>query len=135
MTIAWCKDLETGVPLVDTQHRELIRRVNAYLDAAREGRGGEVLADTFCFLDSYVRSHFADEEALMRRHAYPGLAGHRQAHRALEAKLAEVRERIAGGEPNLLALLETNQLLAGWLTNHILHHDRRFATWLQRAAA
>ena len=135
MGITWCKDLETGVPLVDAQHRELIRRVNAYLDAAREGRADASLAGTFRFLERYVATHFAAEEALMREHRYPGLDGHVAAHHALQARLAELGEHIAEGEPALLTLLRMNQLLSGWLTSHILHHDKRFTTWLRRAAA
>src|SRR5512135_797844 len=69
MTIlAWSKEFETGVDIVDRQHRELVDRINAaapLLAASKNGKPANA-AELLGALSDYVGVHFATEESLMR---------------------------------------------------------------------
>ena len=51
MAIEWTKDLETGVALIDEQHKELFDRVNKLLAASSQGRGKEEVGSLLGFLE------------------------------------------------------------------------------------
>jgi hemerythrin len=57
--LAWSKDFETGSPLVDTQHRMLIEKINEFgqlLNGPPPSK--DAIDELLEFLDSYVRFHF-----------------------------------------------------------------------------
>ena len=45
MAIEWSSNLATGVPEIDSQHREIFTRVNRLSTACSEGKGKEIQAD------------------------------------------------------------------------------------------
>ena len=76
MSIVFDKNLETGNETIDTQHRELIARVNKLTEDCAVGREKNVAVQTLDFLMDYTDFHFKDEEKLQEEKNYP-LAGNR----------------------------------------------------------
>ena len=46
MTYTWNKDLETGNPMIDRQHKQLISCINDLLDACSQGKGRDKILET-----------------------------------------------------------------------------------------
>ena len=64
--VAWNEEkMSTGVPSVDTQHRELILRINELHADCVAGKAREQLMKHLEFLGHYAQNHFAHEEKVM----------------------------------------------------------------------
>ena len=58
-TIIWNpKTMATGVPVVDAQHQEWIRRYNEFDEAISQGKGMNVVQNTLDFFLAYADVHF-----------------------------------------------------------------------------
>lgn len=64
-------DLKTGVKMIDTQHRELIRAINNLADAIETGMGAHGIKKILSFLEFYAEWHFAHEEKCAHKHQCP----------------------------------------------------------------
>jgi hemerythrin len=131
VAINWNDSLETGIPEIDNQHKEMFVRINQLLDACHQGRGQETLGDVLNFLEDYARRHFMDEEALMAAKGYPELASHREMHREFMANVAEVKRRFQEEGPGVHIVVITNRVIAGWLNTHIRRVDKKFGEFLR----
>ena len=130
MAIEWTKDLETGVALIDEQHKELFDRVNKLLAASSQGRGKEEVGSLLGFLEEYVVTHFADEEKLQQESGYPEFAAHKRLHDGFKNELAKDVE--AGG-PTLRSVVLTIKIVVDWLMKHIAQVDKTFGKYLRKA--
>jgi hemerythrin len=127
-TMNWVAELETGVELVDQQHRELFRRVNMLFDHDQRSD----VKDTLEFVGEYVMRHFADEEALQVASRYPGLQEHKRLHNDLIRIVLDLKDRVsqaANEEDREIAVMSVNGMVVDLLTDHVLIQDRRFAEW------
>ena len=64
----WDKSLEIGNDEIDSQHKEIFKRVNKLLSAMADGSGKDTIGKLIEFLTEYVVNHFDAEERLMRKH-------------------------------------------------------------------
>jgi hemerythrin len=131
MGIAWGEHLATGITEVDNQHRELLRRLNAFLDACDAGKGKEDLIGMLQFLDDYVVIHFRTEERLMEIHSYPDRVLHRGYHHGFIRQLKELKRRFLLEGPSPSLVKEINRVVVGWLLDHIAIKDRAFAPFIK----
>jgi hemerythrin-like metal-binding protein len=131
----WNPGLATGNATIDTQHQELFSRADDLIDAMLQGKASDEIARLVGFLRDYCRDHFALEEKLMERAAYPLAAGHAQAHRYFEQRFHELERALAAKGPNAKIVLEFKDLVRGWLVNHIGAVDAKLAAFLRGARA
>jgi len=131
----WDPSLEIGYALIDAQHRELFRQVDALLDAVRSGHRAGELGQLLAFLGDYVVTHFRTEEALMEERAYPGRAPHLAEHAGFIRDLALLREEYAREGPSALLVVRVNARVTRWLFEHIARTDRKLGTFLRGGAA
>jgi hemerythrin len=133
MLFQWGPRFQLGIPQVDAQHKRLVDLVNKLHDAMMAGKGDQVVDSIVQELIAYTLSHFRDEEALMRQHAYPLAARHHEEHEALTA---DVKRRLAAlATSRSRVTVELPAFLRDWLTRHILGSDKAFATYLQERMA
>ena len=135
--IEWRDDWSLGIPQVDGEHRELARLFNrvaglcadAGVELAVKGsKECEEIMDLLRELGEHVRSHFQNEEAIMRESGYPDLESHHYEHATLQAEYAELlRELDKKGVECLDA--ETLTSLKIWLISHIVNADNRFGEY------
>jgi hemerythrin-like metal-binding protein len=90
-----------------------------------EDRAAESLDAAIRELMEYTKTHFAFEEALMERFAFPGLLAHKAVHAKLTKEVGEFRNSIDGGR--LLNPLDAIPFLKDWLSHHILKQDKEYA--------
>ncbi len=131
MALTWDTTLTMGVPALDEPHQELFRRLDALLEAIRRGSSRDEVGRTLAFLRDYVRTHFAEEEALMGETGYAGLADHKAQHDAFARDLAalEAEHRRNGPSPSLI--LRVKARVSSWLRDHIHRIDRALAEHLR----
>jgi hemerythrin len=129
--VEWTPALETGVEMIDEQHRRLFALINALHEAtlARDGED-DAVADALYELADYVTEHFDDEEALMASHAYAELPAHHEMHQRLSQKTLGYMAKFVNGEE--VSPRELAEFLGSWLQNHILEQDRHFVATIPR---
>ena len=121
----WTSSLETGIPKIDEQHKELFHRVDLLMDTKNQSS----LQETIDFLGQYVVNHFSDEQAMHSGSNYPKAAAHKQMHTAFIATFKELKQKFASSDHNLAMIMEINKVVIGWLKDHIMRHDKEFADY------
>jgi hemerythrin len=115
----WSAVLDTGINIVDKQHRRIVDYINTLYDAHQAADGsdtGPILGE----LVDYTMTHFAFEESLMEEGGYPYLKAHRRVHQLFTKKVGEYVARAKAGEDVTGELLE---MLKRWLLSHIKNDD------------
>ena len=130
----WTEKLSVGVATIDSQHKELFKRINNLVLAIKQHRCKEEIDSTIKFLDDYARVHFSEEEKHMRETRYPGLEQQREDHKKYLAALARLKEqaslpRVQGSTYDLSAT--TNQVVVDWIVAHIMKIDMKFGEFLR----
>ena len=133
---AFTEKYKTGISFVDEQHCrlfEIIRDTDALIHEQFLYDKYDQIMHLLGELKDYTASHFQDEEALMERIGYPGLAAQRRAHSAFIEKLVEIdlSELDEIDDHQQAYLLELIQFLLGWLSNHILGSDKQIGEYMR----
>lgn len=124
----WKPLFSVNIQSLDDQHQRLIGYMNQFYENQRKGN----LANAKTSLTSLVtstRAHFAAEEAMMAKYAYPDLIDHAAQHK----KLLETVERLVKqyqGTPNPATADDLTAYLKNWLSTHILGRDQKYAPHL-----
>ena len=131
----WTEKLATGISTIDSQHKELFKRINNLVIAIKEHRCKSEIDGTIKFLDDYAKVHFSAEEKHMQEANYDGLEEQRKGHKQYLAALAELKEeasrpRVSGSSYDLSAT--TNQVVVDWIVDHIMKVDMKFAEYLKQ---
>lgn len=111
--------------MIDQQHRELFRLANNLMDATMAGDTPSASErEAFDALLAHIEAHFADEEEILRDHAYEALPEHIAEHRRLLAKAAELRRR---ADKKAIPIGELVDFLAkDIVAKHLLQEDRKY---------
>jgi hemerythrin-like metal-binding protein len=125
---AWSEMMSVGVPVLDADHRCIVRIINPLRDSEGEDRHHviETVLDT---LVGYCRYHFAREEQVMAWCGFPGIDFHRRAHESFASFVTLLRERYADGHDTALAD-EMQDYLMRWLCHHILIQDMAYKSYV-----
>ena len=130
MAIVFDKNLETGNSLIDTQHQELIARVNKLTDSLENGKKKNVAIQTLAFLMDYTEFHFKAEEQLQEEIGYPGIKEHKAKHEELRRTVSELHEMLEEQEGPTDDFVEmVNKNVTEWLYYHIKGFDRSVAEY------
>lgn len=131
MAYEFTKDLETGNPTIDSEHRQLIQAINNLLAACSSGKGRAELEKTARFLSDYTSKHFAHEEMLQKQSKYPDYVNHHRYHEEFKKTVANLSSRLAKEGPTITLVGEVNTAIGGWLINHIKQQDAKLAAYLK----
>jgi hemerythrin len=132
--IKWTPSLAVGHAVIDAQHQELFRRLDALLGAMTKGDQAEV-GRLFDFLASYVVEHFGAEERLMRETGYPDYAVHKAAHDRFVAEYGELRRVYDAGGGGAPLAIRLQNWAGDWLKAHIAGTDQALARHLAQRVA
>lgn len=120
--IQWSPTLETGIDVIDQQHKRIVDYINALRIAQVKGDRGAV-AKTIDDVIDYTQSHFGFEEALMEDAGYPLLNAHKRVHELFIRRVAVLHQRFKSGED---IAQDLHNVLARWLITHIQTEDRHY---------
>jgi len=131
----WTEKLATGISTIDSQHKELFKRINNLVVAIKQQRCRSEIDGMIEFLDDYARIHFSEEEKYMRETCYPGIDEQLESHKQYLAALADLKNqaaspRIQGSSYDLSAT--TNQVVVDWIVTHIIRLDMKFGEYLKQ---
>jgi hemerythrin len=129
--LKWRKELDTGIGVIDNQHRRIVDYINQLHDASitRDiAIIGKVIEDTV----DYTASHFGFEETLIENSGYQFTKPHKRVHKLFIKRINEYNERFAGGED---VCEELHGLLSRWLFSHILNEDAAYVPAVKSSLA
>jgi len=127
----WCESFSIGFPEVDSQHKQLIEKVDGLENQLMNGCVDDnSFANTFLFVVDYARSHFTDEEDMMLEIGYPEFEEHRQMHDQLINHLAIFLKDMQSGNGGTFS--ELISYLHIWIEAHILTEDRKIGEFLRQ---
>jgi len=124
----WQDDLNTGIKVIDNQHRRIVEMIN-HLHDAMEHRDRREISDILDELVDYTLSHFTFEESLMEDAGYEFTRAHKRVHEVFVKRVSEYRLRFRTGEEIGNELLHT---LSHWLFNHIRNDDKAIVDSVRR---
>jgi hemerythrin len=115
----WSNDLNTGIEVIDKQHRRIVDLINE-LNSTHEGGDQAAVNHVMAELIDYTLSHFSFEEELQAKAQYPYSKAHKRVHEIFTKRVSEFQQRAKKGEnvaPEVLSMLNA------WLFNHIKGDD------------
>jgi hemerythrin-like metal-binding protein len=124
----WSAQYETGIFMIDTQHKKLVEAINTLHDAMKEGKGKEKAESTLSFLVDYTVQHFKTEEDLMKKKGYPDFVNHKAVHDKLVAEVTDMKTKYLAGK---VLPMQLSSFLSDWLKNHILGTDKKYVPFLK----
>jgi diguanylate cyclase (GGDEF)-like protein/hemerythrin-like metal-binding protein/PAS domain S-box-containing protein len=122
----WNPHLETGIELIDEQHRVLVNLLNRLAQQHVQGASETEITGILTELANYADYHFSTEEAIWQS----ALAGdtwlheHIQSHQRFFAHIVELQ---SGKRAFQAVLDDLFSYLTQWLAYHILDNDKRMA--------
>ncbi|WP_415033439.1 bacteriohemerythrin [Azonexus sp.] len=119
MPITWSADLDTGIPIIDQQHRRIVDFINN-LEVAKNANDKDGVKQIVYDCVDYTLSHFAFEESLQEEAGYAYCKPHKKVHELFARKVSEYQERMDLGDD---VAEELHATLARWLVNHIKRDD------------
>jgi hemerythrin len=129
--IEWDYTYELGIETIDGHHRQLIELLNQTYDLLLHSADKAEIQTILQELLRYTEYHFAAEEQLMNEAGYKGLVPHIAKHDGFKDRLAVLLEDYRSGSPDVNT--DMVLFLSVWLRKHILHDDRKFASYLKPA--
>ncbi|MBU5478427.1 bacteriohemerythrin [Eubacterium sp. MSJ-13] len=127
---------KTDIALIDDEHRHLFEIIEKTNELIHENLLHDKYDEIMHLLDelkTYTETHFNDEEALMEKISYPGLAAQKKAHAAFVDKLVhiDINELDEIDEHQQAYLFELINYLLSWLSNHILGSDLKIGEYIR----
>jgi hemerythrin len=126
--IDWSERFDTGIEVLDCQHRKLISMINQLRDSSLQNEQESVVS-TFRGMRAYAAKHFDFEEELMQAAKYPYTLAHHQLHQRFLERLDSISRRHQRG---VRVTAELSAFLAQWLTHHIGYEDQDYVNDVQR---
>ncbi len=116
----WTVQLNTGIDVIDQQHRRIVEYINQLEDARSGEYSRAEVAVIINELVDYTISHFAFEESMQEEAKYPFAKSHKKVHDLFAERVGVFQAKFDQGEDIIKAL---NSMLVTWLFNHIKRDD------------
>jgi len=124
----WNKNFETGIELIDEQHKQLVQILNKLAAHLANNSNEDILNKVFDELADYADYHFKAEEQIWSAH-FKGddwLENHEHTHESFIDKVIALKKQ-ESTKPLDDVIQEIISFLAQWLAYHILESDKRMA--------
>jgi len=133
--VVWSEKYATGIELIDTQHKELVKLTNELFKACLDGREAvqSVFKDALSHMVDYVRFHFTAELELLARINYPEYAEHKKQHDELVQKILDASKMYDGGRKFIANKFV--RTLRDWVFGHIAIYDQEYAAYVAEQKA
>lgn len=131
--IEWDDSFSVHDTDIDDQHKEWIRIFNKMheilIGGDTEAKYNAAEESLKAMLD-YAREHFKFEEAYMRKIDYPELVQHHRLHKDFDTQIYTLYREIQDG--GVVLNTEVISMVKGWLLNHIVVEDRKYALFFEK---
>jgi hemerythrin-like metal-binding protein len=126
--IVWDIKYETGVDVIDDDHRHLFKLINDFYDSFVAGSSEEESNALMDELIGYTTFHFKREEQLMKNANYPFFENHKKEHRHLVESVNSFKKRIKDSPSD--STTDLLNFLSNWLINHVIGADMLIVPYL-----
>jgi hemerythrin len=123
--------MEVGVLEIDSQHLELVDRLNALMSMGHDAASKEETQKTMNLLEEYIVKHFADEEELQRKNKYPEYESHKKMHELYIGEFQKLKKEFADNGHSLKFTMDLNNSLINWIVKHIKSADVELGKFLK----
>lgn len=129
--VVWDNKYNTGIELIDSQHKQLIELTNKLFIACREDDDvlQAVFKNAMSRMVEYVRFHFDAEIRLLTALKYPDLQNHKKKHDGLVEDILEASIEYNEGRkyvPN-----NFTRTLRDWILSHIGFYDKAYTLYVR----
>ena len=142
MMMQWCSDYDSGIYVIDQQHKQLINIANELdclhrsklcTDDGNDVEKQEMIESNFLKLINYCNYHFTIEELAMEKCKYMRRELHKATHDKFVTEIHGLYRKYH--RQDCLALRYTVDFLYDWLVDHIMGEDRRYVSVLAEVFA
>lgn len=129
LLLSWEKSFETGLELIDNQHKELIGVINIYHVQCGITPNAKKALHTLTEMKRLCEPHFRHEELIQTSCNYPDFGAHQTAHNSL---MFEIRRWVMAMEEkdvSLTTLFECHDFILYSIVSHLQEHDTPFFTY------
>jgi hemerythrin-like metal-binding protein len=120
--ISWSEKNDTGIKILDEQHRGIISLINSLHYSIVEKFSEDIYQPAIESILHYTSIHFQTEKLFLQKSNYPQLNEHLNLHNELIAQITSIKKCIYK-ESDASELLK---LLKYWWLNHINVEDRKY---------
>lgn len=129
VSFRWLNEYNVGYDAIDRQHQYLFDLANQIVDPNNDQQKTHL---NVMSLNHYVKEHFKDEEALMKKYNFPGYEEQVKEHDLLTKRLAEISPGIITGD---VRQEEVVKFMRNWLLHHIIGKDVPLGDFLREVEA
>ncbi len=130
--LEWDTQYSVKDEFIDSQHKNIVKAINALIDAIDDGKTGSFCVKLYTALKAYAERHFAHEEQMLLENHFPDLKNHKDQHRLYIKKIEEMHQKFSNNEENLEIELEMLDFLKEWFYKHILKSDFEYVDYFQK---
>ena len=125
--VVWKDAYNTGIDLIDKQHRELVSTINSLYASLSKENKSSALKPAAEMVMQYTKIHFATEFKLMKDSGYPRLGEHHDQHERLISRADESLHDCLkeDGDPT-----DFLHFLKEWFLVHIVREDKAYSAHL-----
>ncbi|MFC1724530.1 bacteriohemerythrin [candidate division KSB1 bacterium] len=135
MSVKWDTEYETGVRLIDLQHKNFTQKLDKLIDAVEKGRGMVEVSKMIAYLSDYINSHFELEEKYMRDYNYPEAEFHRSQHLKFKTFLKEIKDEYVHKRLDSGFIKYCKEQIWVYFVEHITVIDTNMARFLKSKGA
>lgn len=128
MFFTWDESLDTGISVIDEQHKRIVDYIND-LHAAIADKDREAVSDVLDKLINYTITHFSFEESLMEKHGYIHTDAHRKVHEMFTGRIQNYQQELEAGKDISRKLLNDLKI---WLSSHIKSEDSDYVKSIKK---
>ena len=122
--------LVTGNETIDSQHKELIDKINELVRSCETSVELSTAVKTLNYLADYTDFHFSAEEKLQEEIEYPGIEEHKKQHKEFIQTIEDLHDMLVEEEgPTKEFSEKVNEKVIEWLYKHIKGFDRSVAEY------
>ena len=131
----WSENLETGITIIDEQHKKIICILNKLVNTLVNDDATEV-SRVFDELAAYAKYHFETEEAIWKQHFSDDkwMLSRQKTHASFLPDIISLKDEL-GDKPLREVVEHLIKFLIHWLASHIIDGDKRMAIVLQNVNA
>jgi len=129
MKTTWNENVSIRIPLIDKEHKQLMRILEQIEEHQHDNVGSEAISTVIDQLREFASSHFRHEEDYMHQVGFPGYQAHKEQHKRF-------RERTAAFCVDVMNQKDTTpqeiyHYLSDWVANHVLDSDKKLQAFLE----
>lgn len=126
--LPWKDEYNVNVAAMDRQHRRLADLVDQLHTAFHSNQTGKEIRETLSELIAFARLHFATEEELMLKYAYPDYPAHQAEHKLVLGQMNKLADYLK--ENSAISFDAEADESEDWVTKHLLERDAPLGKFL-----